>query len=291
MINIVIGGVPEHFNLPWLKLLAAGKLEEAGVSARWEDYAGGTGAMVSALNDQALDVAMLLTEGAVSGIGKGGQFRIVSLYTETPLIWGVHVPARSAFRTVDDIRDARYAISRIGSGSHLMCYAHARAHGWPTKDLRFNEVGSLEGAIAAFERDEADVFLWERFMTKPVVDSGRFRRIGEFAAPWPAFVICVSQHALQDKRDGVAVLLEQIFPRAQALQADPSAPAQIADRYGLLLSDAEQWLAATKWAPEQGVDPAVIDRVADALVELELLKPQGKETFTAKIQRRQSARG
>jgi hypothetical protein len=59
----------------------------------------------------------------------------------------------------------------------------------------------------------------------------------------------------------------------------------------LLLSDAEQWLAATKWAPEQGVDPAVIDRVADTLVELELLKPQGKETFTAKIQRRQSARG
>jgi ABC-type nitrate/sulfonate/bicarbonate transport system substrate-binding protein len=287
----VIGGVPEHFNLPWLKLIEAREPEDAGVSARWEDYAGGTGAMVSALNDRALDVAMLLTEGAVSGIGKGGQFRIVSLFTQTPLVWGVHVPARSTFQSVDDIQGARYAISRIGSGSHLMSYAHARSHGWPTDDLHFNEVGSLDGTIAAFERDEADVFLWERFMTKPVVDSGRFRRIDEFAAPWPAFVICVSQHALQEKRDGVAVLLEQIFPRAQALHFDRSAPAQIADRYGLLLRDAEEWLGATRWAPEQGVDPAVIDRVADALVELGLLKPQGNETFTARIQRRQSVRG
>ena len=79
MINIVIGGVPEHFNLPWLKLLAAGKLEEAGVSARWEDYAGGTGAMVSALNEKDAHGNVQL-----SGSGALGDFLANLLRVELP---------------------------------------------------------------------------------------------------------------------------------------------------------------------------------------------------------------
>lgn len=284
MINIVIGGVPEHFNLPWLDLIGSGTPAEAGVAARWDDYPGGTGAMVSALDDEALDVAMLLTEGAVSGIGRGGRFRIVSLYTQSPLIWGIHVPAQSSARSVADLRGARYAISRFGSGSHLMSFAHARAEGWPTDQLRFEVVGDLNGAIAAFEHGKADVFLWEKFMTKPIVDSGRFRRIGEFAAPWPAFVICASRQALRDKREAIGVLLKQVFPYAERLHAAPSAAARIADRYGLKLADAAQWLAATRWAPGPGIDPATIDEVADALVALGLLEQGAAATFTARIE-------
>lgn len=280
--------MPEHFNLPWLHLIGGGTLERAGIAARWEDYAGGTGAMVSALDDEALDVAMLLTEGAVSGIGRGGHYRIVSAYTQTPLIWGIHVPVQSPAQQIDDIRGARYAVSRFGSGSHLMSFAHARAQGWPIDQLRFELVGDLNGAIAAFEQGKADVFLWEKFMTKPVVDAGRFRRIGEFAAPWPAFVICASRRALRDKRDAIAVLLEQIFPQAAAVHAAPATAARIAQRYGLTLGDATEWLAATRWASGPGIDLAMLDEVADALVELGLLKRHAVETFTARIERRTS---
>lgn len=283
MITLRIGGVPEHFNLPWRKLLAGDGLRSAGVDAHWEDYPSGTGAMVSALDDEALDVAVLLTEGAVAGASRGSKFKIVSLYTRSPLIWGVHVPADSGFATARDLEHARYAISRRGSGSHLMACAYARSRGWPTERLAFEVVGGLDGAIEAFRAGRADVFLWEKFMTKPLVDAGRFRRIDELVAPWPAFVVCVSLKALRDKREAIALLLDEVFPVAAALRADPAVPAEIAARFGLDPADAAQWLAVTEWATTPGIDPTLVYSVADALAELGLLGPAPRDGFVARI--------
>ncbi|HET8697384.1 MAG TPA: ABC transporter substrate-binding protein, partial [Gammaproteobacteria bacterium] len=114
--------MPEHFNLPWHLALDAGA--PGGVAAQWQDFPDGSGAMAEALRERRLDAAMLLTEGAVAGIARSGGFKIVSLYTESPLLWGIHVPASSRFRAVADIAGARYAISRRGSGSHLMAFVH-----------------------------------------------------------------------------------------------------------------------------------------------------------------------
>ncbi len=278
-----IGGVPEHFNLPWHRLLAAGLLGRDGIEAQWQDFPGGTGAMISALNDDAIDVAMLLTEGAVLGIGKGGRFRIVSLYVESPLIWGIHVPAESAFTDVESIRGARYAISRFGSGSHLMCYAHARSRDWPAASLRFEVVGTLDGAVEAFAAGRADVFLWEKFMTKPLVDSGRFRRIGEFAAPWPAFVVAVSERALGNRRQDIALVLERVFAEAEAFRADAAACEEIAARFGLDRADAAQWLAATRWARRVGVETSMLDDVAGLLGAVGLLPPSRDRVFCAAL--------
>src|SRR5690606_30497387 len=97
-----------------------------------------------------------------------GGFRIVSFYTDSPLIWGLHVPAVSALQTVEDVRGRRYAISRRGSGSHIMAYVHARERGWPVDALELVAVGNLKGAIDAFSAGTADVFFWEKFMTKPL---------------------------------------------------------------------------------------------------------------------------
>ncbi|MFK8016311.1 MAG: ABC transporter substrate-binding protein, partial [Gammaproteobacteria bacterium] len=90
-----IGGVPEHFNLPWRLLLESGDLRRAGIDASWRDFGEGTGSMAAALDNNDIDMAMLLTEGAVAAIAKGGRFRIVSVYTKSPLIWGIHVPGAS----------------------------------------------------------------------------------------------------------------------------------------------------------------------------------------------------
>ena len=253
MTNLAVGGVPEHFNLPWLKVVESGVLADVGVDLRWEEYPGGTGAMSTALNDGRLDVAMLLTEGAVAAIANGGTFRIVSLYTETPLLWGIHVPPDSRY-AIDDLRDARYAVSRPGSGSHLMAFALARQRGWPVEALEFETVGGVDGALDAFEKGRADVFLWEKFMTQPLVDAGRFRRIGEFAAPWPAFVVCVSVVALVDKRDAVSAALQRVFAAASEVAGSASAAGEISRRYGLRRRDAEEWLGITRWA--SGIRPA-----------------------------------
>ncbi len=266
MKTLRIGGVPEHFNLPWMRLLEREAANAAGIEASWEDYPGGSGAMRDALAGGRLDLAMLLTEGAVAAIAAGAPFRILSCYTESPLLWGVHVPAASEFTSPAELEGARIAISRFGSGSHLMAYVLAEQRGWRPDALRFVAVGDLEGAVRAFEQGQADVFLWEKFMTKPLVDAGRFRRVAEFSAPWPAFVCCASERALQASRPALLELVEAALESARRLGEDPRAAAAIAARYHLREADAAAWLEITRWAPGIEVDAAAFDRAAAVLV-------------------------
>jgi ABC-type nitrate/sulfonate/bicarbonate transport system substrate-binding protein len=270
--KISIGGVPEHFNLPWHLMLEAGVTDALGVAVEWRDFPEGSGAMAAALRQGELDVAMLLTEGAVAGVARGG-FSIVSCYTISPLVWGIHVPAASRFESVADVAGARYAISRRGSGSHLMSVVHAEQQGWSTDALELVVVGNLQGAVEAFEAGRADVFFWERFMTKPLVDSGRFRRIGEFVAPWPAFVVCVADRALAESAAAVRSLLSCVFATAIELSHDPAASQLIARRYELERADVEQWLKLTRWAAELAPPTLVIAPAVVALRALGLVPP------------------
>src|SRR6185503_12277977 len=242
MIKLRIGGVPEHFNLPWHLAAQARRFEPHGVDVSWRDYPGGSGAMAKALRDGELDAALLLTEGAVAAVADGVPLEIASLYTDSPLLWGIHVPAASRFRRIEKIADARYAISRTGSGSHLMAFVHARAQGWNVERLMFVAVGNLEGAVVAFEAGRADVFFWEKFMTKPLVDAGKFRRIGEFTAPWPAFVVCAARSIGTAQRSALARVVAAALDEARALRARADAAQLIAARYGLAARDVEEWL-------------------------------------------------
>ena len=271
MIKVKVGGVPEHFNLPWLLALEAGRFAPLGVDLTWRDYAGGSGAMVKALRDGELDAALLLTEGAVAGVADGAPFKVLSLYTESPLLWGIHVPAASRLKSVADVRGARYAISRRGSGSHLMAFVHAQAQGWPVAGLDFVTIGNLDGAVEAFATGTADVFFWEKFMTQPLVDAGRFRRVGEFAAPWPAFVACVADAASAEQRDALVRSLTLVLGEAGVLRARPDAAAVIAARYGLVPSAVTQWLATTRWSARVGVAGRDVEPACVALSSLGVL--------------------
>ena len=209
--------------------------------------------MAKALREGELDAALLLTEGAVAAIADGAALRVASLYTESPLIWGIHVPAASRFRSEDELRGARYAISRIGSGSHLMAFVHAGARGWPVEKLEFVVVNNLAGAIDAFAAGTADVFFWEKFMTKPLVDAERFRRVGEFTAPWPAFVVCVADSVAGEARAAIMRAVTLVLAEAQALRADSGAAAVIAQHYRLAADDVAEWLSVTRWSSRVGI--------------------------------------
>ena len=274
MIKITVGGVPEHFNLPWHLGMEAGVPERLGVALTWRDYPDGSGAMATALRASELDAALLLTEGAVAGVANGGGFKIASLYAESSLIWGIHVPAPSRFLNLADIRGARYAISRLGSGSHLMACVHAQSQGWPVDSLEFVPVRNLAGAVDAFATDAADVFFWEKFMTKPLVDDGRFRRVGEFLAPWPAFVLCVADRVGTAQRVALSKLLAAILDEAQALAARPDAAATIGQRYSLEPADVAEWLRATRWAHDVAIAPRDLVQVTAALKSLQLVPPE-----------------
>ena len=269
-IALRVGGVPEHFNLPWHLAIEAGVPRDLGIDLTWRDYPDGSGAMAAALRARELDAALLLTEGAVAGAA-GGGLQIASLYTDSSLIWGIHVPAGSRFRSVADVRGARYAISRPGSGSHLMAFVHARAQGWPVEGLELVTVRNLAGAIEAFAAGTADVFFWEKFMTKPLVDDGRFWRVGEFLAPWPAFVLCVADSVDLPRRVALGRLLQAVLDQAGVLAARPDAPKLIGSRYSLQPPDVAEWLKTTRWSRRVGIGADDLRSVTRALAELALV--------------------
>jgi ABC-type nitrate/sulfonate/bicarbonate transport system substrate-binding protein len=271
MIKLRIGGVPEHFNLPWHLALEARRFEPLGVDVAWRDYPGGSGAMAKALRDGELDAALLLTEGAVAAVADGVPLEIASLYTDSPLLWGIHVPAASRLRAVGELAGARYAISRTGSGSHLMAFVHARAQGWRVERLTLVAVGNLDGAVAALEAGRADVFFWEKFMTKPLVDAGKFRHVGEFTAPWPAFVVCAARSLDPAKRSALARVVAAVLDEARALRARADAAQLIARRYGLAARDVEEWLKTTRWSARVGVAASDIAPACTALAALGVL--------------------
>ncbi|NNE74306.1 MAG: hypothetical protein HKN26_11625 [Acidimicrobiales bacterium] len=284
MNELHVGGVPEHFNLPWFHVVEnpARRLGPANQEPRgdgdttvvWHEQRGGTGQMMQQLGDGTLDVAIALTEGIVTAIAKGLPARIVRFYTTTPLQWGVHVAAGSSIGEEADIGpDHRYAVSRLGSGSHLMAHVLADRLGHTVADDRFVIVGDIDGARQALADGDADLFLWDRFMTSLYVDNGEFRRVGVQPTPWPAFAVAARTDVLADRRAEVDDVLDAVAAAGQSFAARPAdaAVAEVVERFGLADHQARDWFASTAWDDGNPADPALIDPVQQRLVALGLI--------------------
>lgn len=267
-----IGGVPEHFNLPWHLAREHEQFKQAGIDLQWHECPGGTGEMRQLIEAGELDLVVALSEGAVAAIADGCPMRILQWYVRTPLIWGVHVPTASPLHSIADLRGQRFAISRPGSGSHLMAAVMAEQQGWSSSELEFVTVGNLDGAVEAFSKDQADGFLWERYTTQPLVDRGHMRRIGECPTPWPAFVLCAHHNALERQPKAIAALQTVIVDACQALGAEPDLEKLIAERYGLEISQVNHWLERTRWAVDQQVEANALDEVIASLRHIGLIK-------------------
>ena len=276
MMNVKIGGVPEHFNLAWYLTLKDGAYKEQGINLRWKDYYGGTGAMCKALRDEEIDLAVILTEGVVKDIIAGNKTRIVQTFVQSPLIWGIHVAANSEYKTIDDLKGKKAAISRYGSGSHLMAYINAESNNWDLdKDLNFEVIRNLDGAVEGLTNGDADYFLWERFTTKPLVDDGTFRHIGNCPSPWPCFVIAVREEFLEKNKSIVETILEIINNTTEEFKQIPSIDRMIANRYDQKLDDVQEWLSLTEWS-QKNIDEDTINLVQDKLLKLDIIPFKAK---------------
>ena len=272
--TIVVGGVPEHFNLPWHLCLESNQFKDAGLDVKYVDIPGGTGAMTSGLAEKELDVAIVLAEGGIASVLKGNPCSVVKTYVESPLIWGIHVAAHSDIETIEQIQGKRYAISRFGSGSHLMAIVDAAERGWPTEDLKFKKIGNLDGARKALADGCADIFFWERFTTAPFVESGEFRRVGERRTLWPAFLILVRDEILEARSSDIRKVLEIINVAVASLMSSPDACELISSRYKLKLDQVEQWFAQTKWNTNFEQPVQAIETVLKYLQKLDIVTPQ-----------------
>ncbi|ULC58148.1 substrate-binding domain-containing protein [Flaviramulus sp. BrNp1-15] len=251
MKKVNIGGVPEHFNLAWYLTLKNGEYKEKDINLRWHDYPGGTGAMCKALRNKEIDLAVILTEGIIKDIIAGNPSKIVQTFVQSPLIWGVHVANNSNYKTVEDLKGTKAAISRYGSGSHLMAYINAENNNWDLeKDLDFEVIKNLEGAVEGLTEGKADYFLWEKFTTKPLVDDGTFRRIDNCPSPWPCFVIAVREDFIESNREELETILEIINNTTVEFKDIPSIDKTIANRYKQQLEDVQEWLSITEWSQE-----------------------------------------
>ena len=250
-VTIRIGGVPEHFNLPWHLALEDDAFAKAGINLEWQDIPEGTGRMSKLLREKKLDVACILTDGIVKDIIAGNPSRILQVYVSSPLLWGVHAPAAIEADDTRQLEDATIAISRYGSGSHLMSYLLAKKHGWDTDEIAFKPVDTLDGAVNALSNNEAQLFLWERYMTQPIVDKGIFKRLETIATPWPSFVIAATQDCIAEKEMALAKMMQVINNYTVDFKEIPNIDITIASHYDLQVGDVQQWLMRTEFSDGQ----------------------------------------
>lgn len=271
MKKVNIGGVPEHFNLAWYLTLKNGEYKAEDINLRWHDYYGGTGAMNKALRSGDIDIAVILTEGIIKDIIDGNPSSIVQTFVETPLIWGIHVADKSNFYTIEDIKGTRAAISRYGSGSHLMAYINAQYNNWNLDtDLNFEVIKNLNGAVEGLTNGDADYFMWEKFTTKPLVDDGVFRRVGECPTPWPCFVIAVRNEFIENNEEELKTILDIINTTTSDFKSIPSIDRTIANRYDQEIEDVQEWLSLTEWSQEL-IDKKTINNIQEQLFSLDII--------------------
>lgn len=271
-INIV--GVPEHFNLPWHLCIENGEFEAEGINLNWTDVPEGTGKMCQMLRDGETDMAVILSEGIVKDIVGGNPSSIVQVYVNSPLLWGIHVAAASPYQTLADLEHKKVAISRYGSGSHLMAIVNAQNNNWETDSLEFELVNTIGGAVESLTNGTSDYFMWERFMTQPLVDQGVFRRIGECPTPWPCFVIAVRNEVLAQHPQTIARILEIINNTTIEFKDIPSIDRTLASKYNQKLEDIQQWLRLTQWS-QKPLEEKVLNKIQNQLFDLKIIDKKG----------------
>jgi len=274
MKTVKIVGVPEHFNLPWHMCIDNGEFEQVGIDLQWTDIPEGTGKMCQMLRDGETDIAVILTEGIVKDIVGGNPSSIIQVYVESPLIWGIHVGANSKYQTLADLENTKVAISRYGSGSHLMAYINAQNQNWNTNKLQFEIVNTIDGAEEALTNGTADYFMWEHFMTKPLIDKGIFRRVADCPTPWPCFVIAVRNEFLENNKQSLSLILDIINNTTIEFKDIPSIDRTLASKYHQKKEDIQEWLSLTKWS-QKPLEEKMLNKIQKQLFDLKIIDKIG----------------
>lgn len=271
MIKLKIGGVPEHFNYPWYLTLKNKEYDSFNISLRWQDFHGGTGEMCEALRNGTTDIAIILTEGIIKDIANGNPSKILQTYVKSPLIWGIHVAKSAPFKSIDALKNKTVAISRYGSGSHLMAIVNAFNQGWDIKSLNYKVVNDINGGIDALTNGEADYFMWEHFTTKPYVDNGILYRVGNCPTPWPCFVIAARNEVIEKHPNELRNILEVINKKTQHFKSTFGIANILAKRYNQKMEDIKEWLEITNWNSENNISEEFIEGVQNKMIQFNVI--------------------
>ena len=280
-----IGGVPEHFNYPIWNAIEQ-KMFEKITPPRFVTQHCGTGAMIANLKNKKLDVIIALTEGIVADIAKNSSdVRMLGTYVSSPLCWAISTGSKNdKVKCVDDLKGATWAVSRMGSGSHLMATVLCSQKGWTLgKDMKFKVVGKFKDLRDSVNSGETDAFMWETFTTKPFHDSGEIKRVGDITTPWGCFMIATRTDVVKERKDELMELVNGMNRSAKLFHSKPDEmPSLISKRFGLKLEDAQAWYKGVNIAATHQIQPDEIKKARDALVDAGVLtKTQGERDVSS----------
>ncbi len=281
MKTIKICGVPEHFNMPWQMCFENKTFENENIDLQWTNVPEGTGKMCQMLRDGTTDIAVILTEGIIKDIAAGNPSKIIQIYVESPLIWGIHVAANSKYQTVSDLENKKVAISRLGSGSQLMAIVNAKNNHWDTENIDFEIVNTIDGAVESLSNQATDYFMWEQFMTKPLVDAGIFRKIGLCPTPWPSFVIAVNEIFFKKNIVKINKILNVINLQTVGFKEIDNIENKIATHFNQKPDDIKNWLEKTTWS-QKNLTETQFNNIQNQLFEMKIIDK--KLTFANVVQ-------
>lgn len=271
MKKITITGVPEHFNFPWLQVVERQPFLSKGIQLEWIDEPKGSGAMNKSLREGKTDLAIVLTESFIKDKIEGNPALIIGYHVESPLIWGIHGSVKSEVNDISELGHGEFVISRYGSGSHLMGFLLAKREGWNLEMLDFEVVGDLEGAKEALQDEIHKLFLWEKFTTKPFVDRGIFKRLGEIPTPWPCFVLVANPNILDTNDEIIRDLRDMVYQESKDLLKKTDYPSLLSEKYKIKKGDIEAWLGQTKWAQDGRISKISLTETMEILKDLNLI--------------------
>lgn len=256
-----------------------------GLNADLRPFPTGTGALTASLKDNSIDVAIGLTEGFVSDLGKAKAsaeapvYKLVGTYVTSPLCWAISVGADSAINGAQDLKGTRVGVSRIGSGSYVMSYVLADQHGWletskaPFDVVPLGDFKALRRGVN--EGDSADFFMWEHFTTKKYYDNGELKRVGEIYTPWPSWMVVA-----RDAQDGrVGELLEKLSQGVKYFREHREESVEhITGTMEYSKEDAEAWLKTVQFSDDvRGVKPSVVEKTIQILQKAGALNDKAGE--------------
>ncbi|KAK4897418.1 hypothetical protein LTR27_004938 [Elasticomyces elasticus] len=269
-----IAYIPEHFSTP---LHFAAKHYALDADLVSEPL--GTGALTARLkadtsDEQAVDVAIGLTEGFVADLGKNGskngvKYGLAGTYVTSPLCWAISTGAdRKDVTSVESLKGKKVGVSRIGSGSYVMSYVLADQQGWlkPGEEPFGVEVIGDFAALRKSVRKEGEkpsteFFMWEHFTTKWAWDNGELKKkqLDDLMGKLNAGV----KHYRENSGEAVEHITSTM-------------------KYSK--DDAEAWMKTVKFSDDvKGVDGKVVDDTVSVLQKAGVLKAEagGSEEMIA----------
>eukprot|EP00981_Chlorochromonas_danica_P008068 scaffold1962_cov180-Ochromonas_danica.AAC.3 len=262
--KIRLACVPEQVNIPLALAVERGLLSHVGIDLEVQYVPEGTGKMIDMLLKNETDLALTVTDALIAANRQGKAVQMAGVFVTSPLVWAAAATGTtpSISRTLPAFLSQhtplKVGISRPGSGSHTMgSYLAQQYHLDPKHGLSFHVAHTFQGLRDGVNKGDFDLFLWETFTTQPYFTTEEVVRVGEVAAPWPAFSFATASGRDQE------IFHDQLFPVIQQAcslfkaplpeQQEEESVRLIVDRMGHTEENARRWLKKVQYNPDSAM--------------------------------------